>query len=417
MALGRHGFVGILGLDTGDQRALRGVARDDGGAVGLAAFECAGPRVEMQLTLRLAALVTFEAAGFEDREDLRVEIHAAGLHGFHLALVSDNLLTDKMVDGVIGGEVGGERRDGRLGRLSEPLLGGFATFLPVVALAGTGGSAGGRIDLGETRLFLRGVGLPARVVIGRVVGGRRQELPVGAAGKGDRRDGLAEFRPATIDGRAFDVDDEANDGLEDDAVFAALGFEFDPSVAIARRRETEVASEIEETVLILNWFVVGAGGREGGLHLQLSIDEEGRGSASAQEQAMLARREFHARERPEEVRVAAFGAHAGIDVFFGHAGEAEGGGEVAIDGLGRLFGPDVGGRLPVLAEFDADLAVGDRGPVDLRGFADDDRGLGGLRAAGAIVAGVRAGADLGDLGFRDWRKCGGEAFGDLFGRH
>ena len=128
----------------------------------------------MELALGLAALVAFETAGFENREDLRVEIHPAGLHGFHLALVGDDLLGEEMVDGVIGGEVGGERRDGRLGRLGEPLLGGLAAFLPVVALAGAGGGAGGRVDLGQAHFFLGGVGGPAGIVIRRSIGGRSQ---------------------------------------------------------------------------------------------------------------------------------------------------------------------------------------------------------------------------------------------------
>ena len=188
-----------------------------------------------------------------------------------------------MVDGVVGREVGGERRDGRLGRLGEPLLRGFAAFLPVVALAGAGGGTSGRIDLGETRLFLGGIGGPARVVITRSVGGRRQELPISASRERDRGDGFAELGTAAHDGRAFDADDEPDDGFEDDAVFAALGFKFDPSIAVARRGEAEVAAEVEVVVLRLDRLVVGAGRREGRLELELAVDEERRGSASAQE--------------------------------------------------------------------------------------------------------------------------------------
>ena len=283
MADGRHGFVGVLGLNAGEQRALRGVAGDDGSAVGRSAFKCTGPRVEVELALGLPALVALEAAGFEDGKDLGVEIHAAGLHGFHLTLVGDDFLGDEMVDGVVGREVGGERRDGRLGRLGEPLLRGFAAFLPVVTLAGAGGGTGGRIDLGETRLFLGGIGGPAGVVIGRSVGRRRQELPISASRERDRGDGFAELGTAAHDGRAFDADDEPDDGFEDDAVFAALGFKFDPSIAVARRGEAEVAAEVEVVVLRLDRLVVGAGRREGRLELELAVDEERRGSASAQE--------------------------------------------------------------------------------------------------------------------------------------
>ena len=196
----------------------------------------------MELALGLPALVTFEAVGFEDGKDLRVEIHAAGLHGFHLALVGDDFLGDEMVDGVVGREVGGERRDGRLGRLGEPLLGGLAAFLPVVALAGTGGGADSGVDLGQAGLLLGGVGSPASIVITWSVGRRRQELPISASRERDSGDGFAELRTAAHDGRAFDADDEPDDGFEDDAVFAALGFKFDPSIAVARRGEAEVAS-------------------------------------------------------------------------------------------------------------------------------------------------------------------------------
>ena len=66
-------------------------------------------------------------------------------------------------------------------------------------------------------------------------------------------------------------------------MFAALGFKFDPSVAVTWRREAEVAAEVEILVLILDRFVVGAGGREGRLELELAVDEERRGSAPAQE--------------------------------------------------------------------------------------------------------------------------------------
>ena len=132
---------------------------------------------------------------------------------------------------------------------------------------------------------------------------------------------------------------------------------------------------------------------------------------------MFAGREFDGRERAEEVGVAAFGAHAGVDILFGDARKTEGGCDVTVRYGGSFFRPDVGGRFPVFAEFDADLALGDRGPVDLRRLADDFGGLGGLGAASAVVAGVGTRADLGDLGFRDGRKGGGEALGNLFGRH
>ncbi len=76
-------------------------------------------------------------------------------------------------------------------------------------------------------------------------------------------------------------------------MFAALGFEFDPGITVARRREAEVAAEVEISVLILDRFVVGLRGREGRLHLQLAVDEERRGTAAAEEQAMLALRDFY----------------------------------------------------------------------------------------------------------------------------
>ena len=109
---------------------------------------------------------------------------------------------------------------------------------------------------------------------------------------------------------------------------------------------------------------------------------------------MLAGGELHDAEGAEQVRVSAFGAHAGVDVFLRDAGEAEGRGDVVVGDRGCLFGPDVGGRLPVFAELDAYLPVGDGGPVDLRGLADYFRSLGGLGSAGAVIARVGARADL-----------------------
>ena len=199
-------------------------------------------------------------------------------------------------------------------------------------------------------------------------------------------------------------------------MFAALGFEFDPGVTIARRGEPEVAAEIEVLILVFDWLVVRRSGSKGRLDLELTIDEEGGGATATEKQAMLAGGEIDVREGAEEERVSTFGAYAGIDVFLRHAGEAEGWRDVAVGDDGGLFGPDVGGRFPVFAEFDAHLAVRDGGPVDLGGLADDFGYLGGLGAAGAVVAGVGARADLGDLSFGDGRKGGGKAPGDFYRR-
>ena len=64
-------------------------------------------------------------------------------------------------------------------------------------------------------------------------------------------------------------------------MFAAFGFEFDPGVAVAGRGEAEVTAEVQVFVLILDRLVVGAGGREGRLRLQLAVEEERRGAAAA----------------------------------------------------------------------------------------------------------------------------------------
>ena len=358
--------------------------------------------------------MTFEAAGLEDGLDLRVELDAALLHGFDLGLVADDLLGEEMVDRVVRGEARSQRGHRGLRRAGEPLLRGFAALLPILALAGAGGGAGGGVDPREAFFLLRGVGGPAGVVVGRGFSGGRKQLPIRAAGEGDRGDGLAELRTTA---GALGVDDEADHGFEDDAMFAAFGLEFGPRVTVAGRGEAEVAAEVEVVVLRLDRLVVRAGRRERRLRDELAVDEERRGSATAEEESVLAGGEFHDAEGPEEVRVAAFGAHAGVDVFLGHAGEAEGRGDVAVGHGEGLVGPDVGRRVPGLAEFDAHLAVGHGGPVDLRGRARDIRHLGGLGAAGAVVAGVGARADLGDLGLHDRGQGGGEASGDLGGGH
>ena len=199
-------------------------------------------------------------------------------------------------------------------------------------------------------------------------------------------------------------------------MFAALGFKFDPSVAVARRCEAEVAAEIEEVILVFDWLVVRRSGSKGRLDLELTIDEEGGGATATEEQAMLTGGESDVREGAEEIRVSTFGAHAGVDVFLWHAGEAEGRRDVAVGDSEGEVRPDVGGRFPAFAEFDAHLAVGDGGPVDLGCLADDFRSLSSLGTAGAVIAGIRAGADLGDLSFGDGRKGGGEVPSDFFRR-
>ena len=115
--------------------------------------------------------------------------------------------------------------------------------------------------------------------------------------------------------------------------------------------------------------------------------------------------------------MAAFDAHAGVDVFLRHAGEAEGGRDVTVGHGEGLVGPDVGRRLPVFAEFDADLAVRNGGPINLRRHAGDFRRLGGLGPAGAVVAGVGVRSDLRDFGLRDRGQGGGEASGDFLRRY
>ena len=364
----------------------------------------------MQSALGLAALVTLEAAGLEDGEDLRVEFDPAFFHRLHLTLVGDDLFGEEMVDRIVRWETGSQRGDGSLRGTGEPLLRGFAALLPILALAGAGGGAGGGIDAREALFFLRGVGGPAGVIVGRGFSGRRKQLPIRAAGEGDRGDGFAEFGAAA---GTLVVDHVADDGLEDDAMFAALGLEFSPGITVAGRGEPEIAAEVEVVVLRLDRLIVGAGGREGRLGDELAVDEEGGGAAAAEEEAVLAGGELHDAEGAEEVGMAAFDAHAGVDVFLRHAGEAEGRGDVAVGHGEGLVGPDVGGRLPGLTEFDANLAVRDGGPIDLRRRAGDFRCLGGLRTAGAVVTRVGARSDQRDFGLHDRGQGGGEASGDF----
>ena len=167
MAFGRHHLIRVFGADTREQRALGGVAGHDGGAVALAALERAGEGVEVQPALGLAALMALKAARFEDRLDLGVEFDAARLHGLHLALVGDEFLCEEGVDRVVRREACGERGHRGLGRRGKPLLRGLAALLPVVALAGAGGGAGGGVDLAEAGFFLCGIEFPEAVVVGQ----------------------------------------------------------------------------------------------------------------------------------------------------------------------------------------------------------------------------------------------------------
>ena len=168
MALWRHHLIGVFGTDTREEGTLGGVARHDGRAVALAALERAGEGVEVQAALGLATLVAFEAAGLEDGLDLGVEFDAAFLHRLHLALVGDDLLGEEMVDGVVRGEARSQRGHGSLRRARKPLLRGLTTLLPIFALAGAGGGAGGGVDLGEAGFFLRGIECPDAVVVGQI---------------------------------------------------------------------------------------------------------------------------------------------------------------------------------------------------------------------------------------------------------
>ena len=302
MAFRRHHLIGVVGTDARKEGTLGRVAGHDGRAVALAALERSREGVEVQAALGLAALVALEAAGLEDGLDLGVEFDAAFFHGLHLALVGDDLFGEEMVDRIVRGEAGGQSRHRGLRRAREPLLRGLAALLPILALAGAGGGAGGGVDPREALFFLRSIRGPAGVVVSRGFSGRRKQLPIRTPRERDRGDGLAEF--GSTAGALF-VDDVTDDRFQNHAVFAALGLEFRPSVTVARRGETKVAAEVEIVVLRLDRFVVGAGRREGRLRDELAVDEERRGAAASEQEAVLAGGEVHHAEGAEEIRMSA----------------------------------------------------------------------------------------------------------------
>ena len=332
MALGRHLLVRIGGEHAGEQRAFVGLARNDRGAVGLAALERAGEGVEVQAALGLPALVALEAAGLEDGLDLFVEVDAALGRGDRLRTVGDDLLGEEVVDGVVGREAGGQGGDLHFRRSGEPVGGGLPASRPIFSRGLAERGARGGIHGRKPLLFSRLVERPADVVIDdprRLL--RRKQEPLLRALRGPGRDRLAELRPTTRLG----VDDVAHHGLERDAVFAALGLEFAGRVAVARRGEAEVAAEVGELVLRLDRLVVRAGRREGRDGDLLAVDEQRRGAAGAQVQTMLPRRQGHRRVGTQEIGVRSCGAHARVHVLVRDAEEAERRGLIAFRDLER----------------------------------------------------------------------------------
>ena len=419
-AVRRHPLLVIGRADAGEQRALRGITRNDGRAVGFSSVERAGAGVQVQAALRLRALVAFEAIAFEDGPDLPVEIEV-GLAA-DLGAVGGQFIGDEGVDGVEGrkalravNKAGGEGRHRDLGRGPQPSLSRLAALSPVVRLRGAGVRAVPVVEGGQADFLLGGVAGPARVIVGRRRRAGSQQAPGLAACQRDRRDRLAQLRPSA----RLRVDHVTDDGLERDAVFATVAREFAPCFAVARWREAEGRPQVEELVLHLDRLVVGAGGRKGGGQHQPVVDEERRGAAPAQEQPVLAGRQGHLRAGAEEVGTAAVAADAGRDVKVGRAEETEGRRRVAFRGRQDLARPGVLLWLPSGRELDQDLARSHLVPGGEGTRLDHGgRALRGLvaRRRGAVVAGVRAG--VARRRYRDGERGQGgpETSGEFLGR-
>ena len=193
VAFGRHFFVGVIGCYAMDESGVFEVAGGDGGAVEFAAFESSGEGREVEVSFGFLALVTGEAAVFEDGENGLVEIEVVGLVVLELGRDGLDAGVEEVVDGVLGWEsvAGFGNRVGC--DPCEVITGGLAAFLPVggVFFTKDGAADGvGFFNPGEVVFFESGKVL---VGVGDFVFGWSEEVPIGGVLEGNGGDEFAGF--------------------------------------------------------------------------------------------------------------------------------------------------------------------------------------------------------------------------------
>ena len=124
VAFGRHHFIAVLGGHTSQNCAVIGLAGLHGRAVGFAALDRIGQRVQVQTALGLHAAMALHALGFQQWLHVLEEVHRAFLRRRILLRHGRDLLLDEVVNGTL-------RRglDGRC--FGQPGLCRFTALRPV----------------------------------------------------------------------------------------------------------------------------------------------------------------------------------------------------------------------------------------------------------------------------------------------
>src|SRR5262249_23751595 len=145
---------------------------------------------------------------------------------------------------------------------------------------------------------------------------------------------------------------------QDDEVLAARRRKWGPRFAVARRGKTKVGAEVKVTRRVADGTMAAAVlGRERCRKQQLIVDVEPRCAARAEQEAVLAGRQFPDRRRTQQERVAPVAADAGIDILVRHLEEAESILTIHLRGRGGWIGPGVAGRQAIFAKLHKDLAA------------------------------------------------------------
>ena len=283
IAFGRHNLFGIGARDALDDRAVLGMPGDERGAVGFAALERGGERVEPQAAFYLRALVAAIAVRLEDRFHVAEKIDAAFFQWRVFGGDLGDAVGDEMVDGVGRGKPGGQHRHGDLRRGSEPRVGRGAALGPVGGVRGPPRGPGAGVDRVEMNPPFGLVGGPTGVGVRHRVRAGRKQPPRRATGGGKRDDRLAELGAKGLFALRLNP---AHDGFEHHRDRPGE-FEFTPFLAVARRGETEIGTEIQVGLLRLNREFAGiAHGESGGLGERcfedhFAVHEQPRGAARA----------------------------------------------------------------------------------------------------------------------------------------
>ena len=311
LALRRHEVIARVGSDAIDQRAALDVARRHRRSIRLAPLQGRQVQVETETAFRLAALVAAVTLRLEERLHLLEIIDLRGMGGVKFDLHLHDAVGDEMIDRILRRKTLGQGRHLDRLDLREPALRRSAARRPI----GRGRSAfrgpGFRIDLRIPAAALSLVGGPARVVVSDLTLAGRHQRPALATLERNRRDRLAEFGPSFALAR-----DASDHRLEDHEVLAALRFELDPGLAVAGWDKTEVRTEVEVFILLLEVTVATrVRFRKGILQHHLAVDVQLRGAAATEEEPVFSGRQLHQRRGAKMRGHRAVRPHPGGDVF------------------------------------------------------------------------------------------------------